>query len=141
MSRRLGSFRWLATQSVVTRTSGCAYSVMRNSSFRDNILSGQFPSGLQVADAPLTRQSSAASGKAALWRRRVMPAPTRFEPKGCPAGLGRLSRLESAAPCLEFYSKNPVVVKPFVAKPLFERVSIGRVEFDQHFAFDHVDLQ
>jgi hypothetical protein len=30
---------------------------------------------LQVADAPLARQSSAASGKPALWRRRVEPAP------------------------------------------------------------------
>ena len=31
-------------------------------------------SGFQVADAPLARQSSAASGKPALWRRRVEPA-------------------------------------------------------------------
>src|SRR5882672_9467602 len=31
--------------------------------------------GLQVADAPLARQSSAASGKPALWRRRAEPAP------------------------------------------------------------------
>ncbi len=34
-----------------------------------------FSGGLQVADAPLARQSSAASGKPALWRRRVEPAP------------------------------------------------------------------
>jgi len=32
---------------------------------------------LQVADAPLARQSIAASGKPALWRRRVEPAPLR----------------------------------------------------------------
>jgi hypothetical protein len=31
--------------------------------------------GLQVADAPLARQSSAASGKPATWRRSVEPAP------------------------------------------------------------------
>src|SRR5467141_2435506 len=39
---------------------------------------------LQVADAPLARQSSAASGKPALWRRSVEPAP---DPGGLHAAL------------------------------------------------------
>src|SRR6267378_7857188 len=34
-----------------------------------------FLGGLQVADAPLARQSGASSGKPALWRRRVEPRP------------------------------------------------------------------
>src|SRR5882762_9338188 len=36
---------------------------------------GHTPGGLQVAHAPLARQSSAASGNPALWRRSVEPAP------------------------------------------------------------------
>jgi hypothetical protein len=34
-----------------------------------------FSGGLQVGDARLARQSSAANGKPALWRRRVELAP------------------------------------------------------------------
>src|SRR5882672_7953233 len=39
--------------------------------------------GLQVADAPLARQSSAASGKPALWRRRIEPSPVGKKPSVC----------------------------------------------------------
>src|ERR1700730_9246963 len=142
MSRRFGSFRWLATQSVVTRTSGCAYSVMRNSSSREYRF-----------ERTVFRASGCPVGELDKYYRDLIrgtsPGDSFHDPAGStaslearrsPSGFGRLSGLESAAACLEFYSKNPVVVKPFVAKPFIERFAVRRLELDKHFAFDHVDL-
>src|SRR3981081_4321429 len=140
MSRRFGSFRWLATQSVVTRTSGCAYSVMRNSSSREYQFERTIPlraPSRRRAPRPAKQRGEREARAMATARNACTHA---FRAEGLPSRSGRLSRFESAAPCLEFYSNNSVVVNPCVAAPFFERVSIGRVEFDQHFAFDHVYL-
>ena len=62
--------------------------------------------GLQVADAPLARQSSAASGKPALWRRSVEPAP---DPGGLHAALEVFSVKVEPAPGLVLWILRPLV--------------------------------
>src|ERR1700737_1150786 len=87
MSRRLGSFKWLATQSVVTRTSGCAYSVINSSS--RNILSGQILAGSKTSPHStfelILGPKATPSGNSPNHRRIQLTAqergPSNFEPK------------------------------------------------------------
>jgi len=57
-----------------------------------------------------------------------------------PREAPKLHGFELAVARFKLDSKDPLIVKPFVAKPLFKRLTIRRFELDQHFAFNHVDL-
>ena len=67
---------WACFFSIGITTVLSSYLKIDGAYFRNPIEDRHKNSGtLQVADAPLARPSSAASGKPALWRRRVEPAP------------------------------------------------------------------